>query len=378
MIRSEVEYKLGQCDGIVQAICDAPILPEYHRQLLLLSLQKGAQATTAIEGNTLSDEEIKLLEPGAAADGTLQYEEREAKNILETFNALLDTVVRDGKADVITPEFLAHLHHMIGRDLGERFHAVPGQFAQSQRVVGSVYRAPPPDDVPTLVSALCEWLSQEFHYPQQRFSDAVVEAVVAHVYIEWIHPFDDGNGRLGRMMEYYILIRGQLPAIASHLLSNYYNETRTEYYRQLQLAKKENDLTRFLNYAVTGLVNGLQNTLKTVQLNAWTQLWRVAVYDAFQKRPSQGGPAVKRQRLLALALPLDRGVPVSDLPGLTSELFEAYATKGTRSLLRDVAALEELDLITRNAGFVRAKRSGLEHARPERRRQQIAGQQSPA
>ena len=55
------------------------------------------------------------------------------------------------------------------------------------------------------------WLPQEFGFAanqQQTFLvDAVVQAIVTHVYLEWIHPFGDGNGRTGRLLEFYILLR---------------------------------------------------------------------------------------------------------------------------------------------------------------------------
>jgi Fic family protein len=363
-----VQYKLGQCDGIVQAIGGAPILPDFQQDLLLMSLRKGAQATTAIEGNTLSDEEVERLAPGARPDEPQEYEEREVQNVLDTFNSLLDEVIRNRQAEQITPELMLRLHRMIGQNLGERFHAIPGQFAQSQRVVGTLYRAPGAQDVPGLVSALCEWLATEFRYPNQRFADAVIEAVVAHVYIEWIHPFDDGNGRLGRTMEFYMLARGGLPAIASHLLSNHYNQTRAEYYRQLQRARLDNNLSAFLDYAITGLRDGLQETLTMVHENAWTQLWRVAVHDAFEGQGGRRGPALKRQRRLALALPLGRAVPLEELPKLSQEIEKEYAAVGMRTIFRDVQQLERLNLITRERGIVRARRASLEYARPERRR----------
>ena len=146
---------------------------------------------------------------------------------------------------------------MIGRDLGEHFEAIPGRFAERPRFV-LTYRAPDHQDVVELVQRLCVWLADEFHFPDgtQSFSDAVVQAIVTHVYIEWIHPFSDGNGRTGRLVEFYLLLRAGNPDIASHILSNFYNETRGEYYRQLDRAGKTGDLSAFIAYAVQGLRDG--------------------------------------------------------------------------------------------------------------------------
>jgi hypothetical protein len=54
----------------------------------------------------------------------------------------------------------------------------------------------------------------------------LIAAVVAHVYFEWIHPFGDGNGRTGRLIELKLLLEAGVPQPAAHLLSNHYNATR--------------------------------------------------------------------------------------------------------------------------------------------------------
>lgn len=366
-IDGDLQYLLGQSDALVDAISRAPLLPRFREALHGLSMRKGAQATTAIEGNTLSDEEIERVALGESLPPSQEYQQREVENILAAFNTLLTETTTHNRADLISSTLLLRFHEMIGRELGEHFGAIPGKFAQTQRVVGGVYRPPAPEDVPPLVEKLCEWLQREFHYPQQRFSDAVVQAIVTHVYIEWIHPFDDGNGRTGRLVEFYILMRKGLPSIASHLLANHYNDTRPEYYRQLQRAKQDSDLTAFLRYAVVGLRDGLVKALRAVQENALEQMWRVLVYDKFGTRTTGRG-AFTRQRDVALALPLGRPIRFSDVPDLTPELTAAYAGSTPRTVLRDLSELARLELIVREPGLVRANRALLDGSLPGRRK----------
>ncbi|MBV9999500.1 MAG: Fic family protein [Verrucomicrobia bacterium] len=105
-------------------------------------------------------------------------------------------------------------------------------------MVGNVYRGAPPDDCPLLVDRLCEWFSSSDFSPLKGLETvyAIVKTVVAHLYLAWIHPFDDGNGRTSRLVEFYLLLHAGIPSPAAHLLSNHYNQTRTEYYRQLRNA----------------------------------------------------------------------------------------------------------------------------------------------
>lgn len=364
-IRGSTEYALGQCDAIVESISQSPLLPRFRQELHLLSLRKGAQATTAIEGNTLSEDEVARIVVGESAPKEAEYQAREVQNVIAAFNTLLREVIGERKVSFVSRDLLLRLHGMIGRELGEHFAAIPGSFAHAQRVVGP-YRAPAPEDVPALVDRLCAWLRSEFHYPEQKFSDAIVQAIVTHVYVEWIHPFDDGNGRTGRLLEFYILLRAGLPTIASHLLANHYNETRAEYYRQLQAGRIKGDLSDFIDYAVAGLRDGLKKTLGTVQQNALEQMWRVLVYDTFGQRQIKNKAVFNRQRDIALSLPMDRPIRFEEVAQLSPELTDAFAEAGMRTVLRDLAELERMNLLVREPGLVRANRELLEGTIPNK------------
>ena len=137
---------------------------------------------------------------------------------------------------------------------------MPGQFRTAGHdVIVCPYKLSLGKDVVSLVVQLCDWLKKVFHYEdgKQNFIEQVLHAIVSHVYIAWIHPFDDGNGRTVRLIEFFLLLRAGLPNIASHILSNHYNNTREEYYRQLEQAGKEKNLSRFIAYAVLGFRDGL-------------------------------------------------------------------------------------------------------------------------
>ncbi len=68
-----------------------------------------------------------------------------------------------------------------------------------------------------------------------RFAVTVAKAVLAHLYIAWIHPFADGNGRTARLVEFQILAQsGLIPLPAANLLRDHYNKTRDRYYAELR------------------------------------------------------------------------------------------------------------------------------------------------
>lgn len=346
---------LGQCEAYVKAINNTPILPHHYNELMHVALLKGAQATTAIEGNTLSEDEIQKIMDNQKLPPSKEYQEIEVRNILNAFNELLTELLNEREGHFISRDLLLRFHKLVGRNLGEHFAAIPGQLRNADVIVGR-YRCPDHRDVPTLIDALCQWLRSEFKYGQkeQNFSEVVVQAIVTHVYIEWIHPFGDGNGRTGRLVEFYILLRGGNPDIASHILSNYYNLTRSEYYRQLEKATESQNLSKFIEYALMGFRDGLVQTLEVIQRSQFEITWKKLIYDTFDTiREGSRADTFKRQRTLALELPFDAEFTASKVPGMSIPLAQAYSSVVEKTVQRDIEKLMELELVRKTAfGFV--------------------------
>ena len=80
----------GESYSLVKAITHTHILPKDYEDLRQLSLNKGALSTTAIEGNTLSDEHIQKMKEGKKLPESIQYQGIEVKNILDAFNIILN------------------------------------------------------------------------------------------------------------------------------------------------------------------------------------------------------------------------------------------------------------------------------------------------
>lgn len=342
-------HYLGQCEAYVQAINNTPILPHHYQQLMNVALLKGAQATTAIEGNTLSDDEVKKIMNKEKLPPSKEYQEIEVKNILEAFNLLLHEILKDKTEHFISVALLQRFHKMVGKNLGEHFNAIPGQLRKNDVVVGR-YRCPDYRDVPLLLEKMCRWLRTEFKYgeTEQSFSDVVIQAIVSHIYIEWIHPFGDGNGRTGRLVEFYILLRGGNPDIASHILSNYYNLTRTAYYHQIEKATQEQDLSGFIEYALLGFRDGLVQTLEIIQKSQFENTWKSLIYGKFDEiRATLSEEVFKRQRTLALEMPLGMFVSLPDIPNTSIPLAKLYSHLSEKTLQRDLEKLMALDLIVK-------------------------------
>ena len=365
-----VHYRLGQCDAVIRAIRETPLSPDRHRELGRVSLIKGAQATTAIEGNTLTDAEVRQVADGESLPPSKEYQEREVRNVIDAMNGILGDVVGSTATPSVSPALMLDFHRRIGAGLGAHFDAIPGQFRTDERFVGP-YKCPRAEHVRPLVDLLCGWLREEFRAEEGPlpFADAVVQAIVTHVYVEWIHPFGDGNGRTGRLLEFYLLLRAGNPDIASHILSNFYNETRSEYYRQLHQANHDRDLSAFVAYAVEGYRDGLLATLRAVQQIQFTAAWRALVYDRFARQRYRKKRVFKRRRELMLQFPLHEAVALDRLPMQAIGLARQYSALSGATLLRDVKFLIDMGLVVPDpsTGGYRAHTDLLRLRMPARR-----------
>ena len=338
---------LGEARSKCEHLAGTPLQPEVAKHFYEVALIKGAQATTAIEGNTLTEDQVAgILRGTFRAPPSRAYQEREVKNVLEALTTIAQQVV-DGGFPSITSELICDFNRRVLEGTQYEPDVVPGRIRDYS--VGVLdYRGAPPEDCQYLVDRLAEWLeSATFRSDDAeiRFALAVACAVYAHLYLAWLHPFGDGNGRTARLLEFLILARCGMPLPVAHLLSNHYNLTRDEYYRQLAAASRTQKTHEFLGYATQGLVDGIREQIEQVLQQHFRVTWLNFVHETMRQFPSS--PARDRQRSLVLAMPSDEGIPKRSLPELSPKLAGLYATKGPRTLSRDLNRLLSVQLVAK-------------------------------
>ncbi len=322
----------------------------------MLFLAKGAHGTTAIEGNTLTEDEV-----GAQIAGKLDvppsrdYLKREVDNVVEAFNSIIQRIAENGPDTKITIDQILEWNRIVMEGVAEDGIA-PGQIRETTVGVAS-YRGAPPRDCEFLLGRMCEWLSEEDFGREKLGAGAdIIRAILAHLYIAWIHPFADGNGRTARLTEFYILVNAGVPAASAHLLSDYYNRTRPKYYAQLRTASESGgDVLPLLLYAVAGLVEGLSEQIHAIREQQWSVAWRDFVNEHFEEQ--RHSEKYRRQRYLVLDLSsASEPVPRNQLTGISPRLAALYATKTSRVLTSDLAELRTAGLIRREEAGYRANK----------------------
>jgi Fic family protein len=339
---------LGECQSKCEHIAGVPLQPETAKELYRIYLAKGVLATTAIEGNTLSEEEIlRHLEGKLELPPSREYLRQEIDNIIEGCNEILGEV-RLQRTPAISPQRIKDLNRTVLRKLTLGDDVVPGEI-RTQSVGVARYRGAPAEDCDFLLTKLCDWLNGNNFRPAlgQEIAYATLKAILAHLYLAWIHPFGDGNGRTARLLEFQILIASGVPAPAAHLLSNHYNQTRTEYYRQLDFASRSGgDVLPFATYAVEGFLDGLRSQLQRIRTQQWDVAWENYVHDSFKDKNT---PSDKRRRDLVLDLSKQpEPVPLGKLTEISPRVAAMYARKTGKTLSRDLTALTQMNLLQKN------------------------------
>lgn len=157
-----------------------------------------------------------------------------------------------------------------------------------------------------------------------------------------------------------------------HILSNYYNLTRTAYYRQIEKAAESKNFSEFIEYALLGFRDGLVQTLDVIQKSQFQNTWQKLIYDKFDAiKQGSRDDVFRRQRTLALEIPFDTAFSIAQVSSLSIPLAKQYAGKvSEKTVQRDVEKLIELALVRKSEnGYI---------ANTEILRSMIAKRRSPS
>jgi Fic family protein len=240
------------------------------------SAARTAHASTAIEGNPLTLQQVRALEEGRelAAAST-----RDRREVLNYFAALRYLEKNAGRKTIRHAEIL-RLHQLLTAEVMAQ--GEPGKYRTIFVRVGQ-YRPPPPEAVSGLMFELLTWWNTAAGQLSPVLSSAIL-----HYRLEAIHPFADGNGRTGRALALWELYRRGFDTHHIFAVDEYYWEDRPRYYAALAgVHQAGEDLSAWLEYCAQGLAQTLER--------AWLRIQSIGVQsgDKLVLRPRQ-------ERLLAL------------------------------------------------------------------------------
>ena len=232
--------QIGEALGKLRAGSDSAIVPLLRRGNRI----KTVQASLAIEGNTLSLEQVTAILDGKRVLG-LPREIQEVRNAFAAYEKLPGWTVHS-HADLLA----AHGLLMAGLvDETGRFRSGGVGIHRGREVV---HVAPPADRVPALIDDLLAWLKNTAEHP-------LVASCVFHYEFEFIHPFEDGNGRLGRLWQTLIL-SGWRPIFALLPVESIIHDRQQDYYAALSRADHAADGTAFIEFMLNAILQAIEES----------------------------------------------------------------------------------------------------------------------
>lgn len=236
---------------IESATISVPWIPSLSRD----AISRTARSSTAIEGNPLTLKEVQILADGGDLPGIADRHKHEVLNAL----ASLKFISAHTEKKTIAEKDILRLHKIIGKNALDREPI--GAYRPYEISVGS-YQAPQPSDVPLLMSELLQWLNG----PGQKLP-AVITSAILHCQFETIHPFGDGNGRVGRVLATWELYRRHFDIHHIFSVDEVYNENRQQYYRALYAVQsKQADFTGWIEYVCEAIELTLERVWERILL----------------------------------------------------------------------------------------------------------------
>lgn len=243
-----IEENIIKIEALKRVLDFLPKLPNLEESLRQRSLLKSSLFSAKIEGNKL-----KLLEVENIKEKTKNLEKKEVFNILSALKWIYSLKAHKRVDQKLMLKLHCYALKGISYNAGE-FRKEPSAIFNQAGI--AVYLTPPPSEVTQLISTLINYLNTSKDHP-------LIKTAIFHFAFEKIHPFLDGNGRVGRLLIVYLLKRSGYDFRGLVSLEEYLNNQKEEYYYFLALTKK--NITSFVEFFLEAIAISAHNSISKLQ-----------------------------------------------------------------------------------------------------------------
>lgn len=331
--------------------------PDWRDQLDRLNRIRTIRGTTALEGNPLSEAQVReLLDRKTEADSTTR-ESRQIENADAAQNWVRERF-RPGEAPLAVPDIL-RMHELLTRG-SDDVNNVPGRLRVYGVQVGTpelggVHLGAPHEELPQLLDDFVVFVNSR----RVRDEHPVVRALLAHFFLVTIHPFGDGNGRVSRLVEAAILFEGGYNVHGFYGLSNYFYRNGELYKRRLQECRRVQplDVTPFVGFGLRGFDAELRGINAFINSKLNRLVYRQTLTWARDKRVSKRRRLINDREHGLLGFLLEETEPAdpfSETPSRRLPLDELIDSPFVRTVYRAVTSRTFVRELTRLAelGFI--------------------------
>jgi Fic family protein len=314
---------LGRLDGITLLLPD----PD---QFLYSYVRKEAVLSSQIEGTQSSLSDLLLFEADAAP-GVPLGDAKETSDYIGATNRGLALIADEGLP--LCNRLFREVHRVL-LGSGRGSEKTPGRFRREQNWIGGArpslarYVPPPWEEVEPAMAAL-----ERFLYDQPMRTPILIKAALAHAQFESIHPFLDGNGRLGRLLITFLLVADGVLKGPLLYLSLYLKQNRDAYYDHLQRIRTEGAWEPWLRFFLEGVIEvAISTTATTGDLIQMIERDRQVIHEF-----GRGAATAARVHELASRFVVFRPTVAAGALGLSAPpVYAAVARLEEAGILREV------------------------------------------
>ena len=324
--------KIGLSKGALNVLSK-----EQHSQSMIDALVLEALKTSEIEGEYISRKDVLS---SIKRNIGLSVKDSTVRDVRAKGIASMLVNVHNSYQQTLTKETLFEWHSMLfSKNTNISVGAWRSHEEPMQVVSGSIgkevvhFEAPASSDVPNEMDAFIDWFNRTAPLARDEIKFAAVRSAIAHLYFESIHPFEDGNGRIGRAIAEKALLQSiGYPLLIS--LSSSIEDNRKLYYESLKQGQRSNELTKWLVYFIEVILNALDNSAKIVDFT----IKKTQLFDACKDQINDRQEKVLRKMLESSIEEFEGGMSAKKYMKLTK------ASKATAT--RDIQKLSELGIFT--------------------------------
>lgn len=328
--------KAGRVSGFLKGLSE-----DAQTEAMIDMMVSEAIKTSEIEGEYLSRKDVmsSIKKNLGLVKKMEQVKDKKAEGAAE-----LIVDVRNSYAKALTEKKLFSWHRMLlkeskGIQIGEwRSHEEPMQVISGAMGKEKVhYKAPPSAIVQGEMTHFIEWFNDTGPGGENEINKPAVRSAIAHLYFESIHPFEDGNGRIGRAISEKALSQGvRRPVLLS--LSRAIEANKKEYYKALQIAQKSNEITDWIYYFVNVIIDAQNQAEKQIEFT----LKKTKFFDRFESY-------LNERQLKVIKRMLEEGIKGFE-GGMNAKKYISISHTSKATATRDLQDLVEKTIFISSGG----------------------------